>query len=168
MLKPILFELSSDIRLWTGAARERMEMLMKEISKELDDPSTAKTNLALLHLIVSMGGRGALEMARPIFHEKIQAMYLDQKYDDGHFLPLLLLMFEDYSPERVERLARDAVRQWGDERFRNSGGFLILEELKARGLRTRIKGFLGAEIARAGTDFNRTALNRAIELYHQV
>jgi hypothetical protein len=167
-MKPILYELSPDIKAWSGDTRIRMYLLMQELAKDLNDPATARASLGLLHMILTRGGSSALETARPIFREKILSMYQDPKYEDERFLPRLMLMMDDYDPNRVESLTRDAIHVWGEERFKAASGFLGFEELQERGLRSRMKGLLGGEIARAGTEFDRTALNRAVELYHEV
>ena len=167
-MKPIIYELSPEIKAWTGDLRIRVYLLMQEIAKDLDDPAYAKASLGLLVLILSKGGSAALEMARPLFREKIQAMYLDTKYDNERFLPRLLLMLEDYEPNRIESMAKEAIHVWGDERFSAACEYLGFEELRARGVRSRVKGMLGEEIARAGVNGDRTALDRAVELYHNV
>ncbi len=167
-IKPIIYELSPEIRAWTGDARIRVYLLLQEIRKGLDDPSSVKASLDLLYLLLSKGGHSAVEMARPMFHDKIQELYGKSVNDNERFLPRLLLMLDDYDPKALENLTKDAIHVWGDDRFRAASGFLGLEELREKGLRPAIKGLLGEEIARAGTTFDRTALNRAVELYHEV
>ena len=166
-MKPIIYELSPDIKAWTGDVRIRV-YLLQEIAKDLSDPAYAKASLGLLVLILSKGGNSAREMARPIFSEQIMRMYQDPKYENERFLPRLMLMLEGNEPKQIEKLTKEAIHAWGDERFRAAGDFLGLDELDERGLRNRIKGVLGGEIARAGTDGDMTALNRAVELYHAV
>ena len=167
-LRPIVYELSPEIKAWTGDARVRMYLLLQEIAKDLDDPSSAKANLELLFLILSKGGSSASEMARPMLQEKIQEMYRKPVYESERFLPRILLMLSDYDPEGLEKLTKDAIHVWGDAKFRAAWEYLGLEELKERGLRNKLKGILGREIAEAGNDRDATALNRAVELYHEV
>jgi hypothetical protein len=168
LMKPIIYELSPELRAWTGDARVRMYLLMQEISKELGNPSSAKASLDLLYLILSKGGSSALEMARPMFRERIQEMYAKSARANAKFLPRLMLMLDDYDPKAVETLTKDAIHVWDDEKFSGAWEYLGLEELKERGLRNRLKGILGGEIARAGIERDTTALNRAVELYHAV
>ncbi len=167
-MRPVIYELSPEIKAWTGDMRIRACLLMKEIAKNLDDPESAKAGLALLVLILSKGGSSAMEIARPIFMEKVRKMYLDPKHENERFLPRLLLMLEDYEPKRVERLAKEAIHIWPDSLFSAAGDYLGFDELAQRGLRKSMKGLLGGEIAKAGLVGDRTALNRAVELYHQV
>ncbi len=167
-LKPILFELSPDIKVWSGDARLRAYLLMQAIAKDLEDPSYASSSLSLLALILSKGGSCAVEMAKPIFGEMIRRMYGDQRYRKERFLPRLLLELGDYEPQQVERLAKDAIHVWGDEQFAAASEYLGFEELRGGSLRNKLKGILGAEIAKAGVERDPTALNRAIELYHVV
>lgn len=77
-------------------------------------------------------------------------------------------MLDDYEPERVATLTKDAIHVWGDEQFNAASGFLGFDELRQRGLRSDIKGLLGGEIARAGVELDTNAMNRAVELYHYV
>ncbi len=167
-MKPMIYELSPDIRAWTGDMRIRVHMLLKEIAKDLDDPAYAKASLGILVLILLKGGASAVEMARPMFRDKIHKMYTEPRFESERFLPRLVLMLDDYDQKALERLTKDAIHVWGDERFRAASGFLGLDTLRERGMRPAIKGLLGAEIARAGNEFDRTALNRAVELYHEV
>jgi len=167
-IRPIVYQLSPDIKAWTGDARIRVFLLMKELAKGLDDPASSKVSLDLLFLLLSKGGNSAMEMAKPLLQEKIQQMYSKSTHENERFLPRLLLMLDDYDPEAVERLTRDAIHAWGDDRFSAAWQYLGLDELRERGLRNRLKGILGEEIAKAGTERNITALNRAVELYHQV
>jgi hypothetical protein len=167
-LQPIIYELSPELKAWTGDVRLRVYLLMQELAKDLDNPTTASQSLGLVVLILSKGGKSAVEMARPILGEKIRKMYADPSFDKERFLPRLLLALEDYDPRLVESLMKDAIHVWGDERFGAAWEYLGLEELKERGLRPTIKGLLGGEIARAGNERNTTALNRAVELYHEV
>ena len=85
-------------------------------------------------------------------------MYGDPTYEKERFLPRLLLVLEDYDPQLVENLTKDAIHVWGDERFRASWEYLGLDELRARGVRSKVKGFLGGEIARAGNERDAKAL----------
>jgi hypothetical protein len=59
-LKPILYELSPELKAWTGDARLRVYLLMQQILKDLEDPTHATASLDLLVLILSKGGRSAL------------------------------------------------------------------------------------------------------------
>lgn len=167
-MKPILYELSPDIKTWSGDVRIRMYLLMQAIAKDMDTPEYANAALGLLVLILSKGGNSALEMARPIFGEKIQSMYLDPRYENERFLPRLLLLLDNYDPRRVETLTKEAIHVWGDQKFSAASEYLGFEELKERGLRNSVKGMLGSEIAMAGVQGDRTALDRAVELYHTV
>ena len=167
-LKPILYELSPDLRAWTGEMRMRAYLLMNEIAPDLDDPTCVQASLGLLVLILSRGGRSAAEMAKPIFYEKIQAMYADPKHESERFLPRLLLMLDDYELTRVEMLTKEAIHSWADGRFAASRDYLGLEEIEARGTKKRLRDMLGGEIANAGVSGDRTALDRAVELYHAV
>jgi hypothetical protein len=167
-MKPIIYQLSPDIKAWTGDARIRMYLLLQELRKDLDDPSCSRQVLDLLFLILSKGGSSAVEMARPMFRERIQEMYSKSVHENERFLPRLLLMLDNYDAKAVENLTKDAIHVWGDERFSAAWEYLGLEDLRERGLRNRLKGVLGGEIARAGTDGDMTALNRAVELYHAV
>ncbi len=167
-LKPLLYELSPELKAWTGDARLRVYLLMQEILRDLDEPAHAKAGLELLVLILSKGGSSALEMARPMFREKVLEMYGKPTYKEERFLPRLLLLLDDYDPQRLEKLTIDAIHVWGDEQFAAAGEYLGFEELKERGLRCKLKAFLGSEIARAGNERDRTALDRAVELYHEV
>ncbi len=167
-IKPIVYQLSPEIKAWTGDARIRVYLLMKELAKCLDDPASSKASLELLFLLLSKGGSSAMEMARPMLQEKIQQMYSKAAHENERFLPRLLLMLDDYDPQAVERLTRDAIHAWGDDKFSAAWPYLGLDELRERGLRNRLKGLLGEEIAKAGTQRDTTALNRAVELYHQV
>lgn len=54
-IRPILYELSPEIKAWTGEARIRVFMLMKELAKSLDDPTSSKASLDLLFLLLSKG-----------------------------------------------------------------------------------------------------------------
>ena len=167
-IKPIVYQLSPEIKSWTGDARIRVYLLMKELAKDLDDPASSKASLELLFLLLSKGGNSAMEMAKPMLQEKIQQMYSKSAHESDRFLPRLLLMLDDYDPQAVEKLTRDAIHAWGDDKFSAAWQYLGLDELRERGLRNRLKGILGEEIAKAGTARDTTALNRAVELYHQV
>ena len=164
-MKPMMYELSPDIRAWTGDVRIRIYLLMQEIAKDLDNPTYARASLGLLVLILSNGGNSAVEMARPILGEKIQAMHGDARYESERFLPRLLLMLDGLDSQHIEKLAGEAIHTWSDDRFRASGDFLGLE-VREKGLRNRVKGILGGEIAKTGNAKDMTALNRAVELYH--
>jgi hypothetical protein len=167
-IKPIVYQLSPEIKAWTGDARIRVYLLLKELAKHLDDPASSKASLELLFLLLSKGGNSAMEMAKPLVQEKIQQMYSKAAHENERFLPRLLLMMEDYDPQAVEKLTRDAIHAWGDSKFSAAWQYLGLDELRERGLRNRLKGILGEEIAKAGTQRDTTALNRAVELYHLV
>ena len=167
-IKPIVYQLSPEIKAWTGDARIRVYLLMKELAKDLDDPASSKASLELLFLLLSKGGNSAMEMAKPMLQEKIQQMYSKSAHENERFLPRLLLMLDDYDPQAVEKLTRDAIHAWGDDKFSAAWQYLGLDELRERGLRNRLKGILGEEIAKAGTQRDTTALNRAVELYHLV
>jgi len=91
----ILYDLLPEIRAWTGDARLRMYLLMHEIRKQLDDPSAARASLDLLALILSNGGRGASELARPILREKILEMHSEPEYDNERLLPRVLHLLGD-------------------------------------------------------------------------
>jgi hypothetical protein len=162
---PILDELSPDMKAWTGDLRIRVYMLMQEMAKDLDDPAYAGASLGLLALILSRGGDSALDVARPIFREKIHSMYRDTTYEGERFLPRLELLLEGFDTKHIEKLAKEAIHGWGDDRFRAAGDFLGHDELEAKGLRKHVKGFLLREIAKAGNDKDMTALDRAVELY---
>lgn len=167
-MRPILYQLSPEIKAWTGEARIRVFLLMKELAKGLDDPASSKASLDLLYLVLSNGGSSAMDMAKPMLQEKLRHMYGKSADENERFLPRILLMMDDYDPQAVERITRDAIHAWGDDRFSAAWEYLGLDELRERGLRNRVKGILGEEIARAGTERNATALNRAVELYHAV
>jgi hypothetical protein len=167
-MKPILYQLSPDIKAWTGDARIRMYLLLKELAKDLEDPSSARQSMDLLVLILSKGGSSAVEMARPMLRDKIREMYDRSHHQNDRFLPRLLLMLDDYDPRAVENLTKDAIYVWGDDRFRSASEYLGLETLRERGLRSRLKGVLGGEIARAGNEHNVIALCRAMDLYQAV
>lgn len=167
-MKPLIYELSPDIRAWTGDMRIRVYMLLQEIAKDLSDPTYARASLGILVLILMKGGNSALEMARPIFSEKIHKMYDDPEYENERFLPRLVMMLDDYNPQRVRQLAKEAIHVWNDGRFQATREYLGFEELPDRALRNSVKGLLGGEIAQAGVDGDMTALDRAVELYHEV
>ncbi len=167
-LRPILYELSPDIKAWSGDARLRAYLLMQAIAKDIENPSYTSASMSLLVLILSRGGPCAVEMAKPIFEEKIRAMYKDSRYEKERFLPRLLMELSDYDPKQVEGLAKDAIHLWSDEQFAAASGYLGFDELRAECLRNRLKGVLGAEIAQAGTARDTSALNRAVDLYHEV
>lgn len=86
-LKPIIYGLSADIVAWTGDARIRVYMLLKEIANDIDDPAYAKASLGVLVLILLKGGKSAVEMAKPMFREKIHRMYNEREYERERFLP---------------------------------------------------------------------------------
>jgi len=167
-MKPILYELSSELKAWTGDARLRAYLLMKAIAEDIDDPTLAKASLGLLVLFLSKGGSSALEMARPMFRDKIKEMYEKGTNESQRFLPRLLLMLDDYDLKGVESLTKDAIHIWGEEQFHAASEYLGFDELKVRGLRGEMKTFLRSEIERAGNDMDRIALERAVELYHEV
>jgi len=167
-MKPIIYELSSELKAWTGDARLRAYLLMKAIVEDLDDPVLVKPSLGLLLLFLSKGGSSALEMARPMFRDKIKQMYDKNSNESERFLPRLLLMLDDYDLKGVESLTKDAIHIWGEEQFRAASEYLGFDELKERGLRGKMKTFLRSEIERAGNDMDRIALERAVELYHEV
>jgi len=167
-MKPIIYELSSELKAWTGDARLRAYLMMQAIAKDLDDPTLVKASLGLLLLFLSKGGNSALEMARPMFRDKIKEMYDKNANESQRFLPRLLLMLDDYDLKGVESLTKDAIHIWGEEQFRAASEYLGFDELKERGLRTKMKTFLRSEIERAGNDMDRIALERAVELYHEV
>ena len=167
-IRPLIYELSPDIRAWTGDMRIRVYMLLQEIARDLDDPAYARASLGILVLILAKGGASALEMVRPVFSEKIHSMYDDPQYENERFLPRLVLMLDDYDPKRVKEVAKEAIHSWNDGRFRAARDYLGFEELTDRDLRNTVKGMLGGEIAQAGVDGDMTALDRAVELYHGV
>jgi hypothetical protein len=167
-MKPIIYELSSELKAWTGDARLRAYLLMKALAEDLDDPNLVKASLGLLLLFLSKGGSSALEMARPMFRDKIKEMYAKNNNESQRFLPRLLLMLDDYELKGVESLTKDAIHTWGEEQFRAASEYLGFDELKERGLRGEMKTFLRSEIERAGNDMDRIALERAVELYHEV
>jgi hypothetical protein len=167
-IKPLVYELSPDIRAWTGDMRIRVYMLLQEIAKDLSDPEYARVSLGILVLVLMKGGNSALEMARPIFSERIHMMYDDPQYENERFLPRLVLMLDGYNPQRVKQVAKEAIHVWNDGRFEAARQYLGFEELPDRALRNTVKGLLGGEIAQAGVDGDMTALDRAVELYHEV
>jgi hypothetical protein len=167
-MKPIIYELSSELKAWSGDARLRAYLLMKAIVDDLDDPKLVQASLGLLLLFLSKGGNSALEMARPMFRDKIKAMYDKNAKESQRFLPRLLLMLDNYDEKAVESLTKDAIHLWGEEQFKAAREYLGFEELKERGLRSKMKSFLRAEIERAGNEMDRIALERAVELYHEV
>ncbi len=167
-MKPLIYELSPDIRAWTGDMRIRVYMLLQEIAKGLSDPAYARASLGVLVLVLTKGGNSALEMARPIFSERIRKMYEDPQYENERFLPRLLLMLDDYNPQRVKQMTKEAIHVWNDGRFEAARQYLGFEELPDRDLRNTVKGLLGGEIAQAGVDGDMAALDRAVELYHEV
>ena len=167
-MKPILYELSPELRSWSGDARLRVHLLLQQIMRGIDDPSCAKASMGLLVLILSQGGRSALDMVRPMVRDRIVKMYDEPGYQSERFLPRVMLMLDDYNLELVEGVTKDAIHVWSEDRFKAAGGYLGFEELRSRGLRDRMKGLLGAEIATAGLKRDKEALNRAIDLYHSV
>jgi hypothetical protein len=167
-MMPIIYELSSELKAWTGDARLRAFLLMKALAEDIDDPALVKPSLGLLLLFLSKGGSSALEMARPMFRDKIKEMYDKNANESQRFLPRLLLMLDDYDLKGVESLTKDAIHIWGEEQFRAASEYLGFDELKERGLRGEMKTFLRSEIERAGNDMDRIALERAVELYHEV
>jgi len=167
-LKPILYELSPEIKAWTGDTRLRIYLLVQEVLKDVADPRSANAALGLLTLVLSKGGRSALEMLRPMVRDKIVAMYGESGYQSERFLPRVMLMLDDYNLELVEQVTKDAIHCWSDERFRAAGPFLGLDELKEKETRNKLKDMLGGEIAAAGVQRDPAALNRAVELYHEV
>jgi hypothetical protein len=167
-MKPIIYELSGELKAWTGDARLRAYLLMQAIAKDLDDPALVKASLGLLVMFLSKGGSSAVEMARPMFRDKIKDMYVKNTNEIQRFLPRLLLMLDDYDLKGVESLTKDAIHLWGEEQFRAASEYLGFDELKERGLRGDMKTFLRSEIERAGNEMDRIALERAVELYHEV
>jgi hypothetical protein len=167
-MRSIVCQLSPDIKAWTGDTRIRMFPLLKELAKDLDNPSSAKPSLELLVLILSKGGNSAVELARPMLRGRIQELYDKSIHESERFLPRLMLMLDDYDPKAVENVTKDAIHVWGDDRFRAALEYLGLETLRERGLRSKLKGVLGGEIARAGNNGDETALFRAMELYQAV
>jgi len=167
-MKAILYDLAPEVKAWTGDTRIRMYMLLKELAWKLDNPATARPSLELLVLVLSRGGRNALEMARPLLREKILKMYHDPHYERERFLPRLVLLLDDYSQDAVERIAKEAIHAWGTERFMASSAYLGFEDLEERGLRTHMRGMLCSELSRAGVDLDNSASYRALELYHAV
>jgi hypothetical protein len=167
-MKPILYQLSPEIKVWTGDTRIRMHMLLKELAKGLDNPSSARQSIELLILVLSKGGSSAVEMARPMVREKIQELYSKSHNEQERFLPRLLLILDEYDPKAVESLAKDAIYVWGDDRFRAATEYLGLETLRERGIRSKLKGVIGGEIAKAGDGGNVKALCRAMDLYQAV
>jgi hypothetical protein len=167
-LKPILFELSGEIRDWTGDSRLRMYILMREIAKDLDDPVIAKSSLGILVMILSKGGKNAIDIATPLFKEKVMGLYNNPLFKNERWLPRLLLIFEGYDTGVLEALTKEAIHSWDDDRFKAVSAFLGFDELGGTDARRKLKGFLGHEIAEAGLTHDRTALNRAVDLYHEV
>ena len=167
-MKPMIYELSPDMRAWTGDVRIRVYLLMQEIAKDIDEPAFANASLGILVLILLKGGNSALEMARPMFQEKIHRMYSEPKHENERYLPRLILMLDDYDKRRVENVTRDAIHSWGNRKFRAASGYLGFEELTQRGMRGAVRDIIRGEIARAGNDRDGIAAARAIELYCQV
>ncbi len=167
-LKSVIFELSPDQGAWRADTNEKVYLLMQLISKHLDDPASAREGLGLLFTVLSRGGSSAVEMARPVFREKIESMYHKPLYKNERFLPRLRLMLDNYDSKVVCSVTSDAIHLWEEERFRAASGFLGSRELEQRGLKSVVKEFLGGEIAKAGNSLDKTALSRAVELYSQV
>lgn len=166
-MRLILYELSPDLKAWSGDARLRVYLLLKHIRAGLDDPSRQKTSLELLLLILSKGGASAVGVAKPLFYEKIKDLYRTHDRRTQRFLPRIMLLLDEYDSTEVKAVAQEAIHEWDDGRFNESCGYLGFEELKGRGLRTSMREMLGAEIARAGIDGDYSALDRAVELYHE-
>jgi len=167
-LKPVVFALSSEIRAWRGDTRLRMFMLMSEIASNFDDKALVSPMVALLVSILSKGGESSLEVAKPMFRERVSAMYANPDFKNERFLPRLMLILDCFEEAIVERMAREAIHQWDEERFKASGEFLGFEELGPMAERDKLKAMLGQEISRAGLDQDNRALDRAVELYHTV
>lgn len=166
--KHVIYELSPDVQEWDAATRELVYLVMQEIAADLSRPSSERKSLALLYTILTRGGKQAAEMGRPIFYEKVRAMYAEPCHKTEPFLPRVLLILAGYDAHEVENVTREAIHCWGDEQFRAARGFLSASELERNGLRGAIKSYLSGEIAQAGNHLDRTALNRALELYLQV
>ena len=167
-LKPIIYELTPEIRSWSGDVRLRVYLLMQEMAPDLSDPRLAKASLGLLVQILSKGGESALEMARPMFQQKIVEMYGRPEYDDEPFLPRVMLMLEDYEQHRVENVMRDAIHVWRNGQFRAASEYLGFDELALKGMKGKFRSFIRGEIVNAGNERNAVAAARAIELYHLV
>ncbi len=167
-LKSVIFELSPDQGAWKADTNEKVYLLMQLISKRLDDPSSAREGLGLLFTVLSRGGSSAVEMAKPLFREKIESMYHQPLYKNERFLPRLRLMLDNYDSKVVCSVTSDAIHLWEEERFRAASGFLGSRELEQRGLKGVVKELRGKEIAKAGNSLDKTALSRAVELYSQV
>ena len=167
-LNPILNQLSPELRAWSGDARLRAHLLMKEILKVLDDPACTASSLGILALLLSEGGVSALEMARPMFKDKVLAMYREPKFVNEWTVPRVLLMLEDYDPKLLESLMKDMIHTWDEERFNSAHHLIASKEIEQRGLKGSMKGFLRGEIARTGNERDNTGLERAVELYQEV
>lgn len=167
-MRVMLYELFPDLKLWTGDTRLRGYMLMREIRRGMDDPACQKTCLELLLMVLSRGGSSAVEAARPMFGDKIAEMYRKPEHNTERFVPRLMLLLNNYDPRQVENIAKEAIHGWDDGRFANSGEFLGLEALRGSPSRQGLKEILGAEIASAGVEGDYSALDRAVELYHEL
>lgn len=168
VVNDVIYDLSSDPSTWTHETEERVNLMLMAISAELGETASARSSLSLLFVVLSRGGEKAVEMARPLFLERIQAMAHDPRHKNERFLHRILLMLEDYSPGRVNSVTREAIHLWGEEHFRSAGGFLGRRELHQRGLTPSVKGILGREIEEAGNRSDWEALRRALDLYHEV
>jgi hypothetical protein len=167
-LKPMIYDLPGEIRAWNGDVRLRMYLLMREMTRNISEPAFANTSLGILVLILSKGGGSAVEMARPMFSDKLHEMYAGTFRTDERHLPRLMLMLEGYREEHVTALARQAIHDWDDDRFRSAGEYLGFDQLRGLEVRDKLKAILRHEIAQAGLDHDRKALDRAISLYHGV
>lgn len=167
-MKHVIYELSPDRQEWDERTEEQVYLLMQEISADLDGSASARRSLGFLSTLLSKGGRPAAEMARPIFYDKVRAMYSKPKYRNEPYLPRILLILSGYDAHQLENVTKEAIHAWEEEQFRAARGFLSPSELQRNGLRNAIKDLLGDEIAQAGNTLDREALTRALELYLQV
>ncbi len=155
-LKPIIYELTPEIRSWSGDVRLRVYLLMQEMAPDLSDPRLAKASLGLLVQILSKGGESALEMARPMFQQKIVEMYGRPEYDDEPFLPRVMLMLEDYEQHRVENVMRDAIHVWRNGQFRAASEYLGFDELALKGMKGKFRSFIRERSSTQGTKGTRS------------
>ncbi len=154
------------LQAWTGDVRLRVHLLTREMLHDVENEASARASMGLLLLILSKGGRSALEMIRPIVQEKVVSMYAKPDYQSERFLPRLMLMLDDFSleprggghEERHTLLERRAVQR--------GKRVLGVRRAKKRGLRSWMRGMLANEIARAGVERDRSALKRAVDLYN--
>jgi len=164
-LKPIVFELGPELQAWRGEARLRVYLLLKEIAKDFDDPDVSKASTGLLVFVLSKGGPSAVDLARPLFYEKVSSMYADPSCRQIRFVPRLLLLLDNFEKERVETMTIDAIHFWEDQRFEASAEYLGFESLRGSEVQTGLKELLGKEISKAELANNESALARASELY---